>query len=367
MYIHELREWPRFTWRDENLIPLLAEVRKLQQSLSKELSELGFDDQNEASLRILTEDVVKTSEIEGEYLNPSEVRSSIARRLGLEVGGLSRTQRNTEGIVGVVINATKEFDRPLNEQRLYGWHSLLFPTGWSGEFRILVGQWRDDAKGPMQVVSGVMRREIVHFEAPGAIRLPKEMEQFIDWFERSDALDKILKAGIAHLYFVTIHPFDDGNGRIARALADLALARADTYGQRFYSMSSQIKIERKSYYEILVKTQKGGLDITEWLEWFLNCLISAIKNAQIVLKEVLRKARVWRILNNKEINSRQTKMLNRILDGDFDGALHSQKWAKMNDCSLDTAQRDLAKLVEYGILSMTGRARSTRYHLKDDI
>jgi len=372
MYIHDLAEWPNFTWNDGKLKPLLGEIRQLQVGLRAELNQLGFEDKTEASLRVLTEDVVKTSEIEGEQLDALLVRSSIARRLGLDVGGLAKIDRQVEGVVYVVLDATTNFDQSLTQDRLYGWHASLFPTGYGGYgVKILVGQWRHDRNGPMQVVSGAVGKERVHFVAPEQLRLPLEIEKFLAWFElkTSEAcdIDPIIKAGIAHLYFVTIHPFDDGNGRIARAIADLALARADKMGQRFYSMSAQIRKEHNAYYEILEQTQKGTLDVTTWLEWFLICLTRAIHGAQTVLHDVLRKVRVWRFLNKVELNERQHKMLNLLLDQDFFGALSTPKWAKMTGCSLDTANRDLAKLVEHGILEKSGQGRSTRYKLKEDL
>jgi Fic family protein len=364
MYIHELNEWPNFSWNAERLAPLLERVREIQAALRAELDQLGFDDRVEASLRILTEDVVKTSEIEGELLDPVQVRSSIARRLGLEAGGISNDQRNIEGIVDVLLDATRHYALPLTNERLYGWHALLFPTGYSNGFKILVAQWRQE---PMDVVSTVLIKQRVYFTAPEPLRVPSEMENFFDWFEGNADLDPIIKAGIAHLYFVTIHPFDDGNGRIARAIADLALARADEMEQRFYSMSAQIRNQRKEYYDVLEKTQKSTLDITDWLEWFLVCLTSAIEGARIVLNDVLRKARIWQSLKTKEINARQQRMLNLLLDKDFFGALGAAKWSVMNKCSLDTANRDLAKLVDYGILQKMGQAKSTRYILRTDL
>jgi Fic family protein len=368
MYIHDLAEWPNFTWHDGKLKPLLEEIRELQTALNTELNQLGFEDKTEASLRVLTQDVVKTSEIEGEQLDPALVRSSIARRLGLDVGGLPKVDRQVEGIVHVVLDATTNFDKALTQDRLFGWHASLFPTGYGGYgLKILVGQWRDDRDGPMQVVSGVVGKERVHFVAPDRLRLPSEMETFLAWFEEKASIDPIIKAGIAHFYFVTIHPFDDGNGRMARTIADLALARADKMGQRFFSMSAQIRNERKTYYDILEETQKGTLDITAWLEWFLICLTRAIHGARTVLQDVLRKVRVWKFLNTVEVNERQHKMLNLLLDKDFFGALSTPKWAKMTGCSLDTANRDLAKLVEYGILEKSGLGKSTRYDLRSDL
>lgn len=364
MYIHELNEWPNFCWDPARLQPLLAAVRQLQFELCTELSELGFDDQVQASVRILTEEVVKTSEIEGQKLDPEDVRSSIARKLGLDTGGLrkaERLDRNVDGIVNVVLDATRNYSAPLTENRLHGWHAALFPTGWTEFQKIGVGQWRDQ---PVQVISSPFSKQTVHFEAPASLRLPEEMEKFLAWFERDD-VDPILKVGIAHLYFVTIHPFEDGNGRIARAIADLAMSRADKMEQRFYSMSAQIRNDRKDYYNALESAQKGTLDITDWLDWFLSCLIRSIDWARQALHEVLRKARVWRSLKDVQLNERQHKIMNKLLDGDFFGNLNAPKYAKMTDCSPDTANRDLAHLVECGVLEKSGKGKSTKYTLKD--
>jgi len=365
MYIHELNEWPSFQWDREALLPLLAETHERLEALNLELSKLGFTEQNEASLRTLTEEVVRTSEIEGEILDPAQVRSSIARKLGLADGGLRRDDRNIEGIVDVVLEATQKCDEPLTEKRLRGWHAALFPTGYSGTHEILVAEWRDDRDGPMQVVSGPYGNRKIHFEAPAYLRLVFEMEKFFAWFEGADDVDLLVKAGASHLYFVTLHPFDDGNGRIARAIADLQLARADKMKQRYYSMSAQIKIDKKEYYDMLEATQRANLDITNWLVWFLKCLIRSIKNAETVLHDILQKARVWQHLHKYEINKRQEKVLNTLLDGVFVGNLTSGKYAKMTKCSTDTASRDLIKLVEYGVLDRTGDGRGTQYVLKN--
>ncbi|MBX9571402.1 MAG: Fic family protein [Candidatus Obscuribacterales bacterium] len=364
MYIHDLKEWPNFRWNNEVVSPLLVETHERLKVFNLELSKLGFEEQNEASLRTLTEEVVRTSEIEGEILDPAHVRSSIARKLGLAEGGLQRDDHNVEGIVDVVLEATQKCELALTEKRLCGWHAALFPTGYSGTHKILVAQWRDDRDGPMQVVSGPYGNRKIHFEAPAHLRLVSEMEKFFAWFEGTDHIDLLVKAGIAHLYFVTLHPFDDGNGRIARAIADMELARADKMKQRYYSMSAQIKIDKKEYYDTLEATQKATLDITNWLVWFLECLIRAIKNAETVLHDILQKARVWQHLNKYEINERQGKILNTLLDGIFYGNLNSGKYAKMTKCSTDTANRDLSKLVEYGVLDRVGEGRGTHYVLK---
>jgi len=363
MYIHELTEWPNFTWDTAALNSLLETAHNLEQHLSREMQKLGFADQSEASLRILTDDVVKTSEIEGELLDPALVRSSIARRLGLDSGGLPQKHRNVEGIVEVILDATQRHSDPLTQERLCGWHALLFPTGWSGPYQILVGQWRT---APMQVVSGAIGKEKVHFFGPSEIRMTEEMQKFLAWFESNATADPFIKAGVAHLYFVTIHPFDDGNGRIARAIADLVLARAEAQHQRFYSMSAQIRNERKAYYDILERTQKSTLDITDWLEWFLSCLIRAIEGANVVLNDVLRKVRVWSYLQNANINDRQRKMLNLLLDRELDGVLNTPKWVKMNKCSSDTALRDITDLLQLGVLEKgPGVGRKTNYVLRD--
>lgn len=327
---------------------------------------LGFPLQQEAVLQTLTEDVVKSSEIEGEKLDASQVRSSIARRLGMDVGGVQAADRHVEGIVEMMLDATRRYDQPLNEERLFAWHASLFPTGRSGMRKIRVGAWRDDSTGPMQVVSGLIGRERVHFEAPAADRLNREIKVFLDWFNNDGGdtdIDDVLKAGLGHLWFVTIHPFDDGNGRIARAIADLALARSEHSSQRFYSMSAQIRQERTEYYEILERTQTGTLDVTPCMEWFLACLGRAIDGAQTILATVLHKARFWQAVRDVPINNRQRLVLNRLLDG-FEGKLTTSKWAKITKCSSDTALRDILDLVERGVLVRNpGAGRSTSYSL----
>lgn len=367
MYIHELKEWPNFNWNSDALSPLLDRVRKRLSALAEQLATLGFNEQLEAGLRILTEDVVRTSEIEGKMLEPAQVRSSIARKLGLPEAGVHKEDRDVEGIVAVVINATQKCHEPLTKERLWSWHAALFPTGYSELKKILVGTWRDDSEGPMQVVSGRAGNPFVHFEAPGHLRLPLEMEKFCTWFEEVQGLDPILKAAVAHLYFVTIHPFADGNGRIARAIADLALARADNMTQRYYSMSAQIVVERTEYYDTLEASQSATLDITDWLKWFLLCLIHAIEGAETCLEDILRKAQVWESVKGKDVNDRQKKILNRLLDNSFDGNLNSNKYAKMTHCSTDTAVRDLNQLVDYGVLERLGQGKSTKYVLKKNV
>jgi Fic family protein len=324
---------------------------------------LGFQTRQEAVLQTLTEDVLKSSEIEGEILDPAQVRSSVARRLGMDVGGLKPADRNVEGVVEMMLDATRKYDQPLNSERLFAWHAALFPTGRSGMRRVQVGAWRDDSNGPMQVVSGPIGRERVHYEAPQATRLDAEMAAFFDWFNAGNEADWVVKAALAHLWFVTVHPFDDGNGRIARAIADMALARSEHSSQRFYSMSAQIRDERDAYYRVLEQTQKGTLDVTRWMEWFLVCLERAIVGAQTTLENVLYKTRFWENLRDFQLNERQRLVLNRLLDG-FEGKLTTSKWAKLAKCSHDTALRDILPLVERAILVRSPQAgRSTSYEL----
>jgi Fic family protein len=324
---------------------------------------LGFQLRAEAVLDSLTEEVLKSSEIEGETLDRGQVRSSIARRLGLDIGGLTSADRNVEGVVEMMLDATQGYDKPLTGRRLFDWHAALFPTGRSGMSKIKVGAWRDDASGPMQVVSGPIGKERVHYEAPAADRVRDEMRKFVEWFEKDNSTDLVLKAGIAHLWFVTIHPFDDGNGRIARAIADMVLARSERSPQRFYSMSAQIRQERKAYYEILEATQKGELDITHWLEWFLECLGRAFDRAETILATVLSKARFWESFAKVEFNERQRGIVNRLLNG-FEGKLTSSKWAKLAKCSQDTALRDIEDLIRKKVLVKDAAGgRSTSYSL----
>lgn len=362
-YIHEKPGWPEFTWNGETLAGLLAAVRHKQGRLLGKMEALGFDLRAEASLAVLTSDVVKSSAIEGEKLNPEEVRSSIARRLGLDVAGLPKAGRDVEGVVEMMLDGTRNFEKPLTKKRLFDWHASLFPTGRSGMSRITVGGWRKKEAGAMQVVSGPMGREKVHFEAPDADRLEAEMSRFIKWFNAPPATDPVLKAGIAHFWFVTIHPFEDGNGRIARAIADMALSRADGTKDRFYSMSSQIEAERKDYYLRLEAAQRGAVNITGWLDWFLGCLDRAIDGADGTLGAVLNKARMWQRINRRPVNERQRLVINRMLSG-FKGFLSTSKYAKLAKCSTDTALRDIRELVERGILVQNpGGGRSTSYRL----
>jgi len=363
-YIHELPDWPDFSWNHEKLSGLLASVRHRQGRLIGRMEALGFPLTAEATLQNLTLDVLKSSEIEGEILDRDQVRSSIARRLGLDIGALAPADRHVEGIVDMMLDATQNYAQPLSADRLFGWHAALFPIGYSGMHKITIGQWRDDANGPMQVVSGAIGKERVHFEAPAAKRLNNEIDLFLQWFNGKNDTDAVLKAGIAHLWFVTLHPFEDGNGRIARAIADMALARSEQGPQRFYSLSAQIRQERKAYYDTLEKAQKGGLDITLWLEWFLNCLDRAISSTEETLSGVIYKAQFWQVHKDVPFNDRQRLMLNKALDG-FEGKLTSSKWAKIAQCSQDTALRDILELVERGVLVKDASGgRSTSYFLK---
>lgn len=364
MYIHQLNNWPDFTWDANQIAPLLAAVRFKQGKLLGYMEHMGFDLKSEAVLHTLTQDVVKSSEIEGEMLDIDQVRSSIARRLGLDIVGLVPSDRHIDGVVEMMLDATQRYDLPLDEERLFGWHSALFPTGHSSMYRIVVGDWRKNTSDdPMQVVSGAMGKEKVHFQAPDSEKLTEEMERFLKWFNNHTAIDPMLKAAVAHLWFVTIHPFEDGNGRISRVIADMQLARADGSSQRFYSMSAQIRQERKQYYSVLEKTQSGNLNITEWLTWFLECMGRAIDASDMVLESVKRKAKLWMMPVANTFNDRQRLMLNKLMDG-FEGKLTSSKWAKIAKCSQDTATRDIQDLMVKGLLIKDkAGGRSTNYLL----
>ena len=363
LYIYQNPDWPAFFWEDSQILRQLGEVRHLQGKLLGKMESLGFELQNEALLNTLTMDVLKSTEIEGEFLNPGQVRSSLARRLGLEIAGTGPSDRNVDGMVDMMLDATQNNSQILDEERLFGWHSALFPSGRSGLYKIQVGTWREDATGPMQVVSGAIGREKVHYQAPDSEKVPFEMERFIEWFNSDSKIDEVIKSAVAHLWFVTIHPFDDGNGRVTRALTDMLLARADKSKQRFYSMSAQIRLERKSYYDILEKTQKGDLNITDWLLWFLDCLLKALKSTETVLVRVLTKADFWQKQKDTDLNVRQKLMLNKLLDG-FEGKLTSSKWAKITKTSTDTALRDNQDLQNKNILKKDeAGGRSTNYEL----
>ncbi|MBW7875816.1 MAG: Fic family protein [Candidatus Cloacimonetes bacterium] len=365
MWIHEHQNWPNFTWDAQTLAFKLADIRHRQGRLLGRMESLGFALKREASLSTLTSDVVKSSAIEGENLDAKEVRSSIARRLGIDIAGLIPASRDIEGIVEMMLNATQQFFEPLTRDRLFGWHAALFPTGRSGIHKITVGGWRTMDTGPMQVVSGPVGKENVHFEAPGAERLENEMQAFFTWFNNNHVIDPVIKAGIAHLWFVTIHPFEDGNGRIARAIGDMALARADGTKDRFYSLSSQIESERKQYYDQLEAQQHATPDITDWLLWFLDCLGRTIANAEKTLGHVLFKAQLWDTIHQKPVNDRQRSVINRMLEDDFEGFMNTSKYARLAKCSNDTALRDMQELKERGILIQNpGGGRSTSYRLQ---
>lgn len=366
MWIHEHPDWPAFSWDAEALASKLADLRHRQGRLLGRMEGLGFELKREANLNALTSDVVKSAAIEGENLNPEEVRSSIARRLGMDIAGLVPASRDVEGIVEMMLDATQQFSKPLTKARLFDWHAALFPTGHSGMRRIAVGGWRNIDAGPMRVVSGPIGKQKIHFEAPGAERLEGEMKAFLAWFDKDPDIDPVIKAGIAHLWFVTIHPFEDGNGRIARAIGDMALARADGAPERFYSLSSQIEAERKHYYAQLEKEQRGAPNITDWLSWFLDCLGNAIADAETTLGNVLFKARLWDAINQRPVNERQRLIVNRMLEDDFEAFMNTSKYAKLTKCSNDTALRDIRALKERGILIQNpGGGRSTSYRLPD--
>ena len=363
IYIHELEGWPTFEWDDRRLAAPLSAARHLQGRLVGRMEGLGLSAREQALVRTLTEDVLKSSEIEGEQLEADQVRSSVARRLGIDIGGLTPADRRVEGVVEMMLDATQRFAEPLTAERLFGWHAALFPTGRTGMHRITVGGWRDDSAAPMQVVSGPVGRERVHFEAPAAARLDAEMRRFLDWFNGDATAEPVLKAALAHVWFATIHPFDDGNGRIARAIADMLLARSEGSAQRFYSMSAQIRDERADYYRTLEQTQRGTMDVTAWMEWFLGCLGRAIERSQAALSGVVERARYWDRLREVVLNERQRRVIALLLDG-FEGKLTTSKWAALTKSSNDTALRDIQQLVERGILVRNqAGGRSTSYSL----
>lgn len=362
-YIHNQKKWPEFHWQQPEISALLERVRLKQGKLIGKMEGLGFDLRNEAVLQNLTEDVIKSSEIEGEKLDRHQVRSSIARRLGMDIAGLVRTEREVDGVVEMMMDATQKYNQPLSEKRLFAWHAALFPTGYSGMTKIAVAKWRDDSDGPMQVVSGSPGRTAVHFEAPSAKSLQKEMKIFLKWFNEQKVEDSILKAAVAHLWFVTIHPFDDGNGRITRAITDMCLARSEDSSKRFYSISAQVCVERKKYYEILESTQSGTLDITPWIVWFLSCMERALQNADQVLLSVMQKVKFWESRAGESFNERQRKLVNRLLNG-FEGNMTTKRWATIGKCSHDTAIRDIQELIKRKMLKQNpGGGRSTSYSL----
>ncbi len=362
-YIHEKDNWTDFTWNEKLVSKNLAETRLLQGKLLGKMESLGFNLQDEAVLTTLTLEVVKSSEIEGEVLDSEQVRSSIARRLGIELAGAVESERYIDGVVEMMLDATQKYHLPLTKERLFGWHSSLFPTGWSNMYKIIVADWRKDTTGPMQVVSGAMGKEKVHFEAPSSDRIDEEMSKFIAWVESESEIDPVLKAAIAHLWFVSIHPFEDGNGRITRAITEMLLTRSDNSTKRFYSMSAQIRTQRKEYYEILEQTQKGDTDITAWIMWFLNCLQNAFKTTSLLLSSIILKFDFWNKHSTTILNERQHKMLNKLLDG-FNGKLTTSKWAKICKCSQDTALRDIQDLIKKDILQKEASGgRNTSYEL----
>jgi Fic family protein len=362
-YIHQLPDWPDFRWDHDTALAPLAAVRHRQGRLIGRMEALGFPLRAEAVLQSLIEEVITSSAIEGEVLDRAQVRSSVARRLGMDIGALTPVDRHVDGVVQMMLDATQDYAAPLTAERLFGWHAALFPTGRSGMSRITVGAWRTDESGPMQVVSGPLGRERVHYQAPPAAKVPAEMDAFLAWFNAPGGRDPVLGAALAHLWFVTIHPFDDGNGRIARAIADMALARSEHTAQRFYSMSAQIRVERNAYYEMLEATQKADLDITPWIMWFLGCLDRAFMAAETILEAVLQKARFWEAHAGASLNDRQRLIVNRLLDG-FVGKLTSSKYAKLAKCSQDTATRDIQDLIARGILTKdSAGGRSTSYSL----
>ena len=363
MYVWEQPNWPNWCFNAGALATALVKIRHEQGCLLGKMGSLGFALREQANLRVLTDDVLKTSEIEGQQLNPEAVRSSIARRLGIDIGALSPTDRHVDGVVEMVLDATSGYEQALNPQRLFGWHAALFPTGYSGLAQIQIGNWRDDSDGPMQVVSGPVGRRKIHYEAPPAACLDAEMSQFLEWFHSEQKVDPVIKAGLAHLWFVTLHPFDDGNGRIARAIGDMSLAQSEKSAQRFYSLSAQIQRERSDYYDLLERTQKGELDVTEWLAWFLSCLGRAIEGAEKTLGMVIAKAKFWERCIGIALNERQIKLINRLLDG-FEGKLTSSKWAVIAKCSPDSALRDINELILRGLLKKSASGgRSTHYEL----
>lgn len=365
-YLWQRPDWPRWRFDAMALAAPLAEVHRAQGHLAGRMADLGLAQRDQATLQTLTQEVVTTSAIEGEALDLHAVRSSIARRLGVDIGALAPTDRHVDGVVDMVLDATQHYGEPLTAQRLFGWHAALFPTGYSGRTRIRVGRWRNDAAGPMQVVSGPVGREKVHYEAPPAAALPAETAVFLQWFNATAAGDPLIHAGLAHLWLVTLHPFDDGNGRISRAVGDMALARAENSGQRFYSLSAQIQRERKQYYDQLETTQRGTLDVTPWLAWFLGCLWRAVQGAEGLLADVLGKAQFWQRWADVPMNARQTLVLNHVLDG-MEGKLSNARWAAIAQCSSDTALRDINDLLAKGVLARReGGGRNTAYVLVTD-
>lgn len=365
-YIWQKKEWPNWEFDVERFSNLLSQVHLERGRLLGAMQALGFKVAAEINLRSLTNEVVKSSEIEGEKLNPASVRSSLAKKLGIEDGGLTPPDRGVEGVVEMILDATGRYTEPLTSDRLFGWHAALFPTGYSGMTKITVADYRNDNDGPMQVVSGrSINKKTVHFEAPPAVSLKSEMAYFFHWFnDPGNKLDSVLKAGLAHLWFVTLHPFDDGNGRIGRAICDMALAQSDGLPQRFYSLSAQILRERNAYYEVLEKSQKGSLEVSDWLEWFLNCLLRAVLNGNKEIKSAIYLSHLASQTKSGYLNERQMKVLNMMMH-EFEGNLTTGKWAKITHCSTDTALRDIEELLKLGALEKAGETkRGTYYVLK---
>jgi Fic family protein len=364
MYIYQRPGWPGFKWSDSKIITLLVKVRNLQGQIEGKMETLGFDLKNQANLEVITQDVLKTTEIEGEKLDVEQVRSSVARRLNLNLNGEVESSRSVDGVVEMTVDAINNFNQPMSKERLFGWHCSLFPGGYSSMNKIKVGHWRDDSSGNMQVVSGVLGKDEIYFQAPDAKILDEEMNFFLKWLQNEKEIDLIIKAALAHLWFITIHPFEDGNGRIARAITDMILTQSASGIFRFYSVSSQIRKERKQYYEILEQTQKGTLDVTEWLLWFLTCFLNALESSEFILKDVVFKHNFWNNYALKLDNDRQRKVINKLLDG-FDGKLTTSKWAKIAKCSQDTALRDIQSLVDKQVLyKLPKGGRSTAYDIK---
>ncbi len=362
-YIYENPDWHSFRWCGDKIQKLLFDIKKAQGYLFGKMDSLGFDIKNNALLQVLTENIIKSSEIEGQFLDKHLVRSSVARRLGIDIGGETGVSGDIEGVVEMMLDATQDYSKEMSKERIIGWHASLFPTGYSGMYKINVGNYRIDELGPMQVVSGYTGKEKVHYEAPRAELLEKEMNELISYINTEKETDYLIQAGIVHLWFVILHPFDDGNGRIARALTDMILSRSDDSKFRFYSMSVQIQKNRKNYYEILEKTQKGSMDITNWLVWFLENLLAAIKSSGEITDKVLQKAEFWQKHANTVFNERQIKVLNRFLEN-FEGNLTTTKWAKMCNCSQDTANLDINDLINKKILNKAGKGRATHYLLR---
>jgi len=364
MYIYQRADWPNFKWNDSKIIMLLVKVRNLQGKIEGKMGTLGLDLKNQANLEIITQDVLKTTEIEGEKLDVEQVRSSVARRLNININGEVESSSNVDGVVEMTVDAINNFNKSMSKERLFGWHCSLFPGGYSSINKIRIGQWRDDSSGPMQVFSGVVGKEEIYFQAPDARVLDEEICNFLKWMQNEKKIDLIIKAALAHLWFITIHPFEDGNGRIARAITDMILAQSDSEAFRFYSVSSQIRKERKQYYEILEQTQKGTLDVTGWLLWFLTCFLNALESSEVILKDVIFRQSFWNNHAAKLDNDRQRKVVNKLLDG-FDGKLTTSKWAKIAKCSQDTALRDIQSLVDKQVLyKLPKGGRSTAYDIK---